>query len=464
MSNSLITLFCGAGGLDLGFHMTKNVDLIMANEILEAPANSYSKNMDLPLVTMEEFSGDKSAVVRGDVQKFNFETVENINTDIVVGGPPCQDFSVLRGKNKRQGIEVTRGKLYSHFVRALVHIQPKVFVFENVPGLLTANEGEAYKVIYDDFQEMSLRWKEVKKLVHNGSNNKVEGYEIIFSSIINMTHLGVPQSRRRLIIIGIRKDLVNDVGELFQLKTAVERILKGTKTLFPKYPLTPIEVLEGDTLDNLQEDYGEIMKSYGNIWGDLSNSPDALNWKKTRWDNLSFELFEDYESLNKIKNFSDEEIKKAMREHKEVLKMLGYYKKPLEDVNFPDDSNKLPNEQKRVTERMRRIPPGANYQIVLGTQWQVRGLMSGVYRRIHPIIPSPTVIAYGGGGTWGYHYRRERAVMTNRERARLQTFPDWYLFEGSRQDVRAQIGEAVPPRSSYKIAQAVEEAMKLLKN
>lgn len=464
MSNSLITLFCGAGGLDLGFHMTKNVDLIMANEILEAPSTSYSKNLKLPLVPMEEFSGEESAVVRGDVQNFNFEVVENKDTDIVVGGPPCQDFSVLRGKNKRQGIKVTRGKLYSHFVRALVHIQPKVFVFENVPGLITANEGEAYKVISDDFQEMSLRWKEVKKLVENGSNNKVEGYEIIFSSIVNMTNLGVPQSRRRLIIIGIRKDLVHDVGEIFQLKTAVEKILKGTDSSFPKYPLTPIEVLEGKTLDNLGEDYKEIMKSYDNIWSDLTNSPDALKWKNTRWNKLSFDIFEDYKSLNKIKNFSDEGLEKAMQEHKEVLKMLGYYNKPLEGVNYLDDSNMRPNEQERVTERMKRIPPGGNYQIVLETKWQVRGLMSGVYRRIHPIIPSPTVIAYGGGGTWGYHYRRERAVMTNRERARLQTFPDWYLFEGSRQDVRAQIGEAVPPRSSYKIAQAVEEAMKLLKN
>jgi DNA (cytosine-5)-methyltransferase 1 len=464
MNNSLITLFCGAGGLDLGFHMTNNVDLIMANELLEAPSNSYSKNLKLPLVPMEEFSGEESAVVRGDIQKFNFEVIENKNTDIVVGGPPCQDFSVLRGKNKRQGIKVTRGKLYSHFVRALVHIQPKIFVFENVPGLLTANEGEAYKVISNDFQEMSLGWKEVQKLVENGSNKKFEGYEIIFSSIVKMTNLGVPQSRRRLIIIGIRKDLVHDVGELFQLKYAVEKILKGADSSFPTYPLTPIEVLEGKTLDNLAEDYKEIMKSYDNIWSDLNNSPDALKWKNTRWNKISFDIFGDYKSLNKIKNFSDEGLENAMQEHKKVLKMLGYYAKPLEGANFPDDSNMLPNEQKRVTERMKRIPPGANYQIVLGTEWQVKGLMSGVYRRIHPIIPSPTVIAYGGGGTWGYHYRRERAVMTNRERARLQTFPDWYLFEGSRQDVRAQIGEAVPPRSSYKIAQAVEEAMKLLKN
>ena len=129
---------------------------------------------------------------------------------------------------------------------------------------------------------------------------------------------------------------------------------------------------------------------------------------------------------------------------------------------FEDDSNKIPGDQKGVVERMKRIPPGANFQFVEGTEWKVKGLMSGIYRRIHPIIPAPTVIAYGGGGTWGYHYRKERSSMTNRERARLQTFPDSYLFEGSRQEMRAQIGEAVPPLAANKIAEAVTEIMNKL--
>ena len=57
MSSSLVTLFCGAGGLDLGFHMTQNVDLFMANEILETPLKSYSKNLHFPLVNLKDFKG-----------------------------------------------------------------------------------------------------------------------------------------------------------------------------------------------------------------------------------------------------------------------------------------------------------------------------------------------------------------------------------------------------------------------
>lgn len=456
--NSLVTLFCGAGGLDLGFHMNRSYKLSMANEILEKPLTSYSKNLKMPLIPMDEFLGDESAAVLGDVQEFNFSIFDSKDTDVVVGGPPCQDFSVLRGKSKRQGIEVKRGKLYSHYVRALVHVQPKVFVFENVPGLLTANKGKAYEVIAQDFENLSIRWDEVKKLVNNGEKLKIDGYELIFSSIVKMTDLGVPQGRRRLIIIGIRKDQIKDVGILFDLENTAKKILKGTNNLFSNYPLTPIEVLEGDTLENLNDEYSAIMKDYDGVWKDVNNSQ-GENWKKTVWNNLSFDIFEDYKILNKIKNFSEENLERALTEHKKVLKMLGYYKRPVENEVFEDGSNDLPKEQRRVLERMERIPPGFNFKFVEGTKWQVKGLMSGIYRRIHPLIPSATVIAYGGGGTWGYHYRRNRGVMTNRERARLQTFPDWYMFEGSRQDVRAQIGEAVPPLASYNIAEAVEEIL-----
>lgn len=81
--------------------------------------------------------------------------------------------------------------------------------------------------------------------------------------------------------------------------------------------------------------------------------------------------------------------------------------------------------------------------------------LSLVYRRLHPLQPAYTVVAHGGGGTWGYHYRRGLSRLTNRERARLQGFPDGFLFWGSPQRVRAQIGEAVPPLLSLALAQAV---------
>jgi DNA (cytosine-5)-methyltransferase 1 len=110
---------------------------------------------------------------------------------------------------------------------------------------------------------------------------------------------------------------------------------------------------------------------------------------------------------------------------------------------------------------MRLIPPGENYKFVEGTLWEVEGKgISLVYRRLHPLKPAYTVVAYGGGGTYGYHYRRTRTALTLRELARLQTFPDDFIFFGSRHQIRAQIGEAVPPLAAKRIAEVVKDLLK----
>lgn len=109
---------------------------------------------------------------------------------------------------------------------------------------------------------------------------------------------------------------------------------------------------------------------------------------------------------------------------------------------------------------MHQIPPGENHEIVRGTEHEVEGRgFSLIYRRLHPLLPAYTVVAHGGGGTWGYHYRRSRSRLTNRERARLQSFPDTFQFVGKTSEVRSQIGEAVPPLLSLRIAEAVNNVL-----
>ena len=80
--------------------------------------------------------------------------------------------------------------------------------------------------------------------------------------------------------------------------------------------------------------------------------------------------------------------------------------------------------------------------------------LSQIYKRLHPDKPSYTITGSGGGGTHGYHYAKNRA-LTNRERARIQTFPDDFIFEGSKEQVRKQIGMAVPPKLSHQIFTAI---------
>ncbi|WP_172191693.1 DNA cytosine methyltransferase [Microcoleus asticus] len=132
----------------------------------------------------------------------------------------------------------------------------------------------------------------------------------------------------------------------------------------------------------------------------------------------------------------------------------------LKNVEAVLENNKHHKIQTRTVEILNRIKPGGNFSdIPKDSPYYVKGMISHVYRRIHPDKPSSTIIAGGGGGTWGYHYLEPRS-LTNRERARLQTFPDDFVFEGSTTEVRRQIGNAVPPQG---IAAVVESLIPLFK-
>jgi len=102
---------------------------------------------------------------------------------------------------------------------------------------------------------------------------------------------------------------------------------------------------------------------------------------------------------------------------------------------------------------------GGNFTTVpKDSKYYVRGYISHVYRRLDRKEPSYTIIAAGGGGTWGYHYEEPRP-LTNRERARLQTFPDDFVFEGNISQVRRQIGNAVPPEGIRPFARAIKSIL-----
>ena len=464
----LLSLFSGAGGLDLGFELSERFKALFANDILYSPAETYAYNFHGSIINSEKkkFNYDKPIFLLMDASDINFETFSKIKPDILVGGPPCQDFSIVRGPSyERVGIANRRGKLYSQFIRALIHLQPKIFIFENVPGLKSANKGFAYKIILEDFSNLDVRWDEIKKIVKDDYSNNIKKYLIIFSDIINSANLGVPQKRKRLIIIGIREDLIQNNLIIFNLlKQEAENILANYNSLLKKYPLTPLEVFEGKTLDNLNKKYKEIMRQYFEV-ADKINTPRALEWKNKVWEKLKFDSVKDYLIVNNISPINNYEVKTAFKEHKKVLKELGYYDKNVNNLDFPDGSNTITPEKEKVKGRLKWIPPDENHLFVKGTPWEVNGNgMSLIYRRIHPLKPAYTIVAYGGGGTWSYHYDRNRSKLTNRERARLQTFPDWFLFKGSITQIRAQIGEAVPVLLSKNIGQLTSKVLDRVNN
>ncbi len=121
-------------------------------------------------------------------------------------------------------------------------------------------------------------------------------------------------------------------------------------------------------------------------------------------------------------------------------------------------NNELTKQSKQVVERLKYIKPGENaFTAILPPELQlhVKGAkISQIYKRLDPNKPAYTVTGSGGGGTHIYHYTENRA-LTNRERARLQTFPDSFVFEGSKESVRKQIGMAVPAKGAQMIFEAV---------
>lgn len=132
----------------------------------------------------------------------------------------------------------------------------------------------------------------------------------------------------------------------------------------------------------------------------------------------------------------------------------------IENPPIPTDApnNELTRQSLGVIERLKYIPAGENawyHGIPDHLKLNVKGAkMSQIYKRLDPNKPSYTITGSGGGGTHVYHWREHRA-LTNRERARLQSFPDNFMFEGSKESARKQIGMAVPPVGAQAIIEAV---------
>lgn len=320
-SPTAVSLFAGSGGMDVGFTQ-EGFDVLWANDIDHWACETYRKNL-----------GDH--IVEGDIADIDIKTIPSV--DIVLGGFPCQDFSMIW---KRGGINTERGNLYRYFVKIIEAKQPKMFVAENVKGLLTANGGKAVKQIIEDFAKT--------------------GYDVQLNRV-NFADYGTPQLRERVLIIGTR----NDLGKKFQMPN---------RTHTPDTYVTAGQALVG--------------------------------------------------------------------------------------VESVPHNNEHQNIMPKTRELLKLIPPGGNFtDVPKDSPLYVKGMISHVYRRLHPDKPSKTIIAGGGGGTWGYHFKELRP-LTNRERARLFGYPDDFVFVGSITEVRRQIGNSVAPVGIRPIAKAIKNYLR----
>jgi DNA (cytosine-5)-methyltransferase 1 len=168
----LVSLFSGAGGLDIGFERA-GFETVWANDIDKDSCDTHSL-----------WSG--ATVVRGDISKVDFADIPD--ADVISGGFPCQGFS-LAGPRK---IDDARNLLYRNFVRLVEAKRPSAFVAENVKGILTLGNGEIIAAIIEDFADKGYR---------------------VFPSLVNAADYGVPQDRWRVILVGFRDGLGIDSYE-----------------------------------------------------------------------------------------------------------------------------------------------------------------------------------------------------------------------------------------------------------
>lgn len=318
------SFFCGGGGLDLGLHFA-GYNVAYAND-LESQLCGIIKH-NFPLCHSE--ANDIASVSAEDV----FKSIGTKKIDLIAGGPPCQAFSIL---GKRESFDDPRGQLVYEYARIIKEIEPRAFIFENVPGLLTVNRGDDWKKLLEYF-------------------DKETGYHL-HHKILNSADYGIPQIRRRVFIVGFRDDKKFE----FPAPTHQNPMEQGT-----------------------------------------------LGANKLAW----------------------------------IPSKLA-----LEDVDgLPNQDIRVHSE--RVHNRYSAVPQGGRDKV-------------DHTDRIHPDKPSGTVLvgSRAGGGRPFIHPFIPRHI-TVREAARLQSFPDWYIFEAPNTWQYRAVGNAVPPILALKIGEQIKKAL-----
>lgn len=329
-------LFCGPGGFGHAADMASRVingsryriEHAWANDIDQDSCNTYLKNFSS--------SNNSPLALCKDIRKVNFAKDLPKAIDALTFGFPCNDFSIV---GEQKGLTGHYGPLYTYGIAAVKHFKPKWFIAENVGGLRNANDGGALGKILADLKALKPSYR-------------------ITPHYYKFEEYGVPQTRHRVIIVGIR----NDLNKTFRVPRPTH---KG---------------------------------NFVSVRDALKNIPlDALNQEFTR-------------------------------------------------------------QSPVVSKRLALIKPGQNVwtaDLPKHLQLNVKGArLSQIYKRLDPNKPAYTITGSGGGGTHVYHYAEPRA-LTNRERARIQTFEDGYIFTGSKESVRKQIGMAIPPLGVKQIIEAI---------
>ena len=379
MPIKVVDLFSGAGGLTFGFQKAiyrnrfrddDSFQIIFANELNFEASQSFKANF--PNIKM--FNDDIQTI---DEEFLNDKQVDIHDVDLIIGGPPCQSFSTV---GKRQYDE--RAKMYKEYRRLLSIIRPKMFIFENVYGLLTMKDDQNRPVI-ENVIESFENFRDFEDNL---------GYDI-HTELLNAKDYGVPQSRERVFLVGIRNDLLIKEGWEFP----------------PKKVSKPLSVSDA-----------------------ISDLPKLNNGEEKSF----------YDSKPNTKyQYLMRDGERRLTNHKNGtygLRMLEIMKL-VKQGEGKNQINKLVDEGKASKE----LYLTSGYRNSYGRLWWDKPSST-----ITNNLSTPSSLRC-------IHPNQNRA-LTSREGARLQSFPDSFQFYGSKTQVNIQIGNAVPPLLSIALADSVK--------
>jgi len=426
-------LFCGAGGLTRGFE-TQGYSPVFVNDIWPAALHTFLMNFDATYLRSRGERGDILAFpgsveqlsardVLGKARNSAGSALEVRELDVLLGGPPCQGYSV---NSHIRSADDPRNVLFRHYVRILRDISPKVFVLENVPGMLSLEGG--------------FFFEELLKLISSPSRD-CPGYDIDFK-ILNAAHYGVPQDRFRIVVVGTRRDVSDRAG----------------KVLLPKpvhYSLAQAHFKGGR-----QHTFHEAIGYKRRRGSETAQSP-APEMRLL----APVTVHEAIGDLPHLSNGGGADV--------------GAYDPFIEPQNsyqslMRSDAKELHNHWCRKlahpnTERIRHIPVGGDWRslprelLPAGMQRALRKDHTKRYGRFSPDDLSGTILTKPDPH-WGtfIHYDEEQSrLISVREAARLQSFPDHHHFYGGQVDQYKLCGNAVPPLMAEAIASSVREILEI---
>lgn len=375
----VLDLFAGAGGLSLGFEQA-GFDILGAVEY------------DPVHCAVHEFNFPYSKAICRDLAALSTEEIvqllgEGNAPEVICGGPPCQGFSMI-GK---RAFDDPRNKLPREFIRVVRDLQPKYFLFENVPGLATGNHSQILDEIVSAFTEA--------------------GYNVIQPiAILSATAFGIPQRRKRLFVVGGRRDCPPvHYPEPTHMAYSRQALLPGVLAC------PTVEEAIGDLPD--ADEFPELLKQ---DWTRCVLQPPLSDYARHL-----------REPESDVANFAHPRVWNPSC-------MTGSLRTKHTALSRRRFAATSPNETEPVSRFFKLAPDGYCNTLRAGT-----GSERGAFTSPRPI-----------------HWRYPRCI-TNREAARLHSFPDWFRLHATKWHGFRQIGNAVPPLLARALASQIAKALGL---